>query len=201
MPPVLPGLDPIAPMLAVPGLLPTGPGWGFEFKYDGVRALCYASSGLVRVLSRNGNDVTGTYPELAEAAPLPPGRRVILDGEIVALEAADGPSFARLQQRIHVAQPAATLLTAVPVVYYVFDLLHLDGQDLTGLPYAARRDLLDGLGLSGEHMRVPARFVDVDPRTVLQAADVAGLEGVVAKRLASPYRPGRAVRGLDKGPH
>lgn len=116
---------------------------------------------------------------------------MILDGEIVALEAGDRPSFARLQQRIHLTRPLQALLAEVPVVYFVFDVLHLEGQDLTGMPYSARRDVLAGLGLQGEHVRVPANFHGVDGPTMLKAAEVAGLEGVVAKRLISPYRPGK----------
>ncbi len=181
----------IAPMLAVAGPLPTGPGWAFEFKYDGVRAITYAQDGEVRALSRNGNDVTRSYPELAELGPLLGHRRAVLDGEIVALEDGDRPSFARLQQRMHNTAPSPVLVAQAPVRYYVFDLLHLDGLDLTALPYPARRDMLAGLGLTGDHIRVPAHFVDVDGSTVLRAAELAGLEGVVAKNLASPYRPGK----------
>ncbi|MGK5682405.1 ATP-dependent DNA ligase [Actinoplanes sp. URMC 104] len=136
----------IASMLAAGGDLPAGPGWVYEFKYDGVRALTYAGAG-VRVFSRNGNDITRTYPELAECATRLVGRCAVLDGEIVALEH-DRLTFARLQQRMHVSAPAPSLVAAVPVRYYVFDLLGLDGQDLTARPYAQRRDLLAGLRLS-----------------------------------------------------
>src|SRR3954451_22153749 len=111
-------------------------------------------------MSRNNNDVTGSYPELQELATLLDGRRAVLDGEIVALEAGDRPSFSRLQARMHVGQPSPNLLDSVPVRYYVFDLLHLDGTDLTGLPYASRRDMPAGLPLSGEHVRVPSHFAD-----------------------------------------
>jgi bifunctional non-homologous end joining protein LigD len=181
----------IAPMLAASGRLPTGPGWAFEFKYDGVRAITYAQDGEVRALSRNGNDVTRSYPELAEVGLLVGRRRAVLDGEIVALEDGDRPSFARLQQRMHNTAPSPALLAQAPVRYYVFDLLHLDGLDVGPLPYPTRRDLLAGLGLTGDHIRVPAHFVDVDGSTMLRAAELAGLEGVVAKNLASPYRPGK----------
>jgi bifunctional non-homologous end joining protein LigD len=101
--PALAGLPTISPMLATAGLVPHGDGWGFEFKYDGARALSYLEDGRVRVLSRNNNDTTGSFPELAELAGLLPARRAVVDGEIVALEAGDRPSFARLQQRLHAA--------------------------------------------------------------------------------------------------
>jgi bifunctional non-homologous end joining protein LigD len=144
----------------------------------------------VRAYSRNGNEITRTYPELAECGELLAGRRAVLDGEVVALEH-ERPSFALLQQRMHVTIPSASLLQSVPVLYYAFDLLCLDGRDLTGEPYATRRDMLAQLALVGEHVKVPVHFVDVDGQAVLQAAEIAGLEGVVAKRLASPYRPGK----------
>src|SRR4051794_6041896 len=84
----------IAPMLASAGLLPTGPGWSFEFKHDGARAICYLRDGTVRALSRNTNDISRSYPELAELAQLLSGRQAVLDGEIVALDDGDRPSFA-----------------------------------------------------------------------------------------------------------
>ncbi|GAA3943156.1 non-homologous end-joining DNA ligase [Actinoplanes auranticolor] len=189
----------IAPMLATAGELPSGPGWAYEFKYDGVRAVVYTGHDGVQPFSRNNREITATYSELAECARLLGGRQAVLDGEIVAFDG-DRPSFARLQQRMHVVLPSAPLLAAVPVQYYVFDVLALDGQDLTDQPYAARRNILAGLTLSGEHVRVPANFVDVDAKTVLQAAEIAGLEGVVAKRLTSPYRPGRRSPDWTKVP-
>ncbi len=158
---------------------------------DGVRAVTYVSDGQVRALSRNGNDVTRSYPEVGELAGLLDGRRAILDGELVALEPGERPSFSRLQQRMHISQPSTALLSSVPVMYFVFDVLHLEGQDLTGMPYSMRRDVLAGLDLDGEHVRVPANFINVDGQKMMQAAELAGLEGVVAKRLTSPYRPGK----------
>lgn len=196
--PSTPGLELLAPMLASAGPLPTGPGWAWEFKYDGVRAITYVDE-RVRVYSRNNNEITDTYPELAEAVDLLAGRRAVLDGEIVALDH-DQPSFSLLQQRMHTAVPAQRLLQAVPVFYYVFDVLAVDGQDLTGQPYSARREILAGLGLVGEHVKVPAHFVDVDGQKMLQAAEIAGLEGVVAKRLTSPYRAGKRSADWTKVP-
>ena len=92
--------EPIPPMLAAAGHMPRGLGWAFEFKYDGVRAITTVHDGQVRTLSRNGNDVIASYPELAELATLLEHRSAVLDGEIVALHPGDRPSFARLQQRI-----------------------------------------------------------------------------------------------------
>lgn len=190
----------IAPMLAAAGALPSGPEWCYEFKHDGARAITYCRDSGVRVLSRNQNDVTRSYPELLGLAERLGGRTAVLDGEIVALDDADRPSFARLQQRLHVAAPSRALLAAVPVRYYVFDVLHLDGDDLTPRPYADRRALLHDLALDGGAIRVPANFVDVEGRAVLHAAEVALLEGVVAKRLTGPYRPGRRSADWTKIP-
>jgi bifunctional non-homologous end joining protein LigD len=196
--PVLPELVP--PMLASLGTLPTGAGWAFEFKYDGVRAVTYAGDGRIRVLSRNHNDVSRTYPELAEVGRLLAGRSAIVDGEIVALEAGERPSFALLQNRMHVAEPPAALLRSVPVRYYVFDLLNLDGESTLDLPYARRRELLTGLGLTGASVRTTSSFTDAEGRAVLHAAELAGFEGVVAKRLTGPYRPGKRSAEWTKVP-
>ncbi|MBG0568189.1 non-homologous end-joining DNA ligase [Actinoplanes sp. NEAU-A11] len=187
-------------MLAAPGALPHGGGWSYEFKYDGVRALTYLHDGQVRALSRNGNDITSHYPELVAVADLLPGRKAVLDGELVALEAGDRPSFARLAARIHVARPSATLLQTVPVVYYVFDLLHLDGVSLLDEPYERRRERLRALDLNQRAVRTPPAFADTDGAAVLHAAELAGLEGVVAKRLGSPYRPGKRSSDWTKVP-
>jgi bifunctional non-homologous end joining protein LigD len=178
-------------MLATLGTAPTGPGWAYEFKWDGVRAITYIEHSTVRVLSRNDRDVTASYPELGETARLLAGRSAILDGEIVALDPDGRPSFAQLQRRMHVTEPATSLVAAVPVRYYVFDLLHLDGQPILHLPYRQRRELLRTLGLAGEAVQTPAHVVDGDLARVTASAARRGLEGVVAKRLASPYRPGR----------
>ncbi|MFI5895689.1 non-homologous end-joining DNA ligase [Actinoplanes sp. NPDC051513] len=167
---------------------------------DGVRATTYVSDGEVRALSRNGNDITGSYPELLDLSDVLGGRRAILDGEVVALLPGDRPDFARLQQRMHVARPSQALVESVPVMYFVFDILHLDGQDLTPLPYSTRRDVLTGLNLHGDHMKVPVNFHGLDGATVLKAAELGGLEGIVAKKLASPYRPGKRSADWTKIP-
>ncbi|MEU8817253.1 non-homologous end-joining DNA ligase [Actinoplanes sp. NPDC048796] len=190
----------VRPMLAALGPLPTGPGWAFEFKYDGVRAVTYAAGGEVRALTRNDNDVTTTYPELAEIATLLDGRQAILDGEIVALEAGERPSFALLQNRMHVAAPPAALLHTVPIRYYVFDVLRLDGESTIDLPYRRRRELLAALRLDGATVRTPANFPDADGTIVLDAAKLSGFEGVVAKREDGVYRPGRRSPEWTKVP-
>jgi len=183
-------------MLASAGAPPSGPGWAFEFKWDGVRAIAAAAGEALRLYSRNGNDITGGYPELATLCGLIGQRRVLLDGEIVTLGAAGRPDFGLLQQRMHVRSPSPELVARVPICYYVFDLLDLDGQALLTRSYQQRRELLAGLDLDtgGPLIRVPPNYVDVSGVTGRQLLEVAGqhgLEGVVGKRLRSRYEPGR----------
>ncbi|GAA1237576.1 hypothetical protein GCM10009676_22530 [Prauserella halophila] len=182
LPPVL------LPMLATPGTLPGDDGWSYEFKWDGVRALVRADGDEFAVFSRRGGDITGVYPELAGlasqlAAP------VWLDGEIVALTGGV-PAFGALQQRMHAGGARALQLAAqIPVTYVVFDVLHHAGHGLLDSPYAERRELLESLGIAGPHAAVSPRFDD--GTAVAEAASWQRLEGVVAKRCGSPYRPGQ----------
>ncbi|MFK3981479.1 non-homologous end-joining DNA ligase [Micromonospora sp. NPDC050397] len=179
---------PLRPMLATSGDLPSGAGWGYEFKWDGVRALARITGGSVRLWARSGAEITAAYPELA-----PLGAQVsdaLLDGEVVVLTERGQPSFTALAERMHVREPgrAARLAATVPVTYLIFDVLRLAGADLTGQPYRERRGTLDGLGLAGARWAAPPVFED-GPATY-DAAEEHGLEGVVAKRLDSVYRPG-----------
>jgi bifunctional non-homologous end joining protein LigD len=182
----------VRPMLAVlrEDLPPDGD-WAFEMKWDGVRAVVYVDGGRARVLSRNDLDVTAGYPELRELGAALGARRVVLDGEIVALDAAGRPDFGRLQERMHLtgATRVRRAAAATPVTYLVFDVLHLDGRDTTGLPWERRRELLDTLGLAGPHWQTPPAWRG-DGAAVLRAAGDLGVEGVVAKRRAGVYRSG-----------
>jgi bifunctional non-homologous end joining protein LigD len=189
-----------APMLATPGPVPTGKQWSYEFKWDGLRALTWVTTDGLRILSRNERDITGGYPELTELVNVVGARRVVLDGEIVALDEHGRPSFARLQHRMHVRGPVPSLLRAVPVHYHVFDVLYLDGEPVLDLPYHDRRDLLAALNLTGNCVRVPQHFVDVDGDHVMTAAKAYGLEGIMAKRVTSTYQPGRRSRDWIKIP-
>ena len=176
------------PMLATAGsVLPSGPGWAYEFKWDGVRALVSVTAGTVQITSRLGNNVTVAYPELAGlGADI---EDALVDGEIVAFDAGR-PSFGRLQLRMHVrvARQAAQLATEVPVSFIAFDLLRLYGVDLTARPFAERRATLERLAADHPQWTVSPSFDD--GRATEQAARTHGLEGVVAKRLTGRYRPG-----------
>lgn len=175
-------------MLATAGsVLPAGPDWAYEFKWDGVRALVSVTAGAVQLTSRLGNDVTLAYPELAG---LGTGiEDALVDGEIVAFEQGR-PSFGRLQLRMHVrvARQAAQLASEVPVSFIAFDLLRLYGVDLTARPFAERRATLERLAADHPQWTVSPSFDD--GQATEQAARTHGLEGVVAKRLSSRYRPG-----------
>ncbi|WP_296377712.1 MULTISPECIES: non-homologous end-joining DNA ligase [unclassified Pseudonocardia] len=180
----------VRPMLAVGGSPPVGEGWAVEFKWDGVRAIVAAAGDRVRITSRNGNDVSGGYPEIV-AAGLGEGRSVVLDGELVALDAAGRPDFGLLQQRMHVRAPGPEL-RAVAVSFSVFDVLELDGRSLLRETYDVRREVLRGLGLDGlAGVSVPPSFTDLPAVQLLEVAREHRLEGVVAKRRASRYEPGR----------
>jgi bifunctional non-homologous end joining protein LigD len=180
-------------MLAMTGALPSGPEWSYEFKWDGVRAIAVLAKGDLRLFARSGAEITAAYPDLRGlGAQLPGG---VLDGEIVVLDAAGRPSFTALAERMHVRASgrAARLAASLPVTYMIFDLLRLDSADLTGLPYSGRRATLEQLELAGPRWLTPPRFTD-GPATLSAARDYA-LEGVVAKRLSSTYRPG--IRSAD----
>jgi bifunctional non-homologous end joining protein LigD len=174
-------------MLATSGPLPTGPGWAYEFKWDGVRTLAEVSGSGLTLTSRLGNDVTPAYPELAGLAEVTSD--VLLDGEVVAF--VDGrPSFSALQNRMHIraAVQARRLARTLPVTYLAFDVLRLYGVDLTGRPFSERRATLERIGVSGQHWTTSPLFDD--GAATAAAAQANGLEGVLAKRLTSVYRPG-----------
>jgi bifunctional non-homologous end joining protein LigD len=183
--------DNLRPMLAIPGTAPAGTGWAAEFKWDGIRALCRVEGGRARLRSRNGNDLTDTYPEIKALAKTVSSAQLLLDGEIIALDDDGKVSFGALQPRFGTSGSEATRLARTnPASYLIFDLLHLDGRSTLELPYKDRRELLESLELSGPHWQTPPTFPDTPVADVLAAARAAGLEGVVAKRLDSTYQPG-----------
>jgi bifunctional non-homologous end joining protein LigD len=159
-------------------------------KWDGVRAFVALAGGTIAMASRLGNDITDRYPEIAPLADAL-GLEAVLDGEVVALDEAGRPRFERIQGRMHATRPKALSLAETdPVVLMLFDVLRLDGQDLTPLPYAQRRELLERLALAGPAWQTPPAAAG-GRRAAVAAASELGLEGVVAKRLDSLYLPGR----------
>jgi bifunctional non-homologous end joining protein LigD len=189
-------------MLATAGPIPEKDDGRFavEMKWDGVRAVSYWDDGEFRLLSRNDNDVTAGYPELAALGTLLGSHGAILDGEIVAY-VRGRPSFEALQARMHVrGAKVKQLAVEVPVTLLLFDIMQLDGKATTGLPYTQRRELLEALELAGDHVLTPPAFHDA-PKTVLTASRAQGLEGVVVKAVDSIYLPGRRSPSWIKVKH
>jgi bifunctional non-homologous end joining protein LigD len=187
------------PMLASRGTaVPTGPEWVHEVKWDGIRVLAEVADGRLRLTSRNENDVTIAYPELHPLAGL--GRDVLLDGEVVAFD--NGvPRFSALADRMHVrnVRRAEQLSRTNPVTLILFDVLRLDGEDLTGRPLSERRQTLVSLGLDDGQWRVPAVYDDGP--MLFEATKQQVLEGIVSKRVGSRYAFGRRTTDWLKFAH
>jgi bifunctional non-homologous end joining protein LigD len=178
-------------------------GWSFEMKWDGIRAIARVTDGRVTLATRNGNDVTVTYPDLQVLASrtLEAGN-VVLDGEIVALGKSGSPDFGRLQGRMGLTRardvdPAAR---AIPVDYMIFDVLEADGRSVAGEPYSERRRKLEALVRQGGRIHVPPAF-DGDLDAAIASSKQLGLEGVVAKKRDSTYAFGRRSRAWIKIKH
>jgi bifunctional non-homologous end joining protein LigD len=179
-------------MLAEPRDQPfTAPGWLFELKLDGYRALG-VRDGEPQLLSRNGNDLTACFPEVAQALKALPSGRLLLDGELVAVDAKGRPSFQRLQQRAQLKRPLDIRHAAVenPVTFYAFDLLAFEGYDLRPLPLFQRKGLLRKLVPSAGVIRYLDHF-EQDGDILYQHVQKLKLEGIVAKRADSQYKAGR----------
>jgi bifunctional non-homologous end joining protein LigD len=184
----------IEPMLATAhGRAFDDPAWSYEIKLDGFRTLALVRGGKVKLLSRRGLDATRQYPELQELGLLVRGQTAVLDGEVVALDEDGLPSFGRLQERTgwkggrSTREPHPT----IPILFYVFDLLHDDGRSLLDVPLAERRRLLQVRLLDGPSVRLLDSFAGTDGKLLYAAVKQQGQEGVVAKRLASKYVPGK----------
>jgi bifunctional non-homologous end joining protein LigD len=179
-------------MLAQLADLPTDPEhWAFEVKWDGIRAILFLEHGSLRIETRTGNDVTAQYPEFAGIAASLADHEAVLDGEIVAFDDRGRASFQRLQSRLGLTSPATIRerSASTPVHFVGFDLLELDGSDLRREPYEVRRAVLRDLLADGPAWRVPPHHVGAG-EALFDAVVEQGLEGVVAKRLDSPYREG-----------
>ncbi|HZA85664.1 MAG TPA: hypothetical protein VE466_02195, partial [Acidimicrobiales bacterium] len=189
----------ISPMKATSGELPTGPGWIYEVKWDGMRVIADVAPDSVQAWTSNGRDATVAFPELASLAGALAPVEATLDGELVALDGRGKPSFGRLQQRMHVASPAEARRRAgeVPVELVVFDLLRLGGRDVVQLPWRDRRRLLDQLADDLPPGSGVAQVFDDGPALVA-VCEERGLEGVIAKRIDSPYVTGARTRSWIK---
>jgi bifunctional non-homologous end joining protein LigD len=177
----------VEPMLATLTDRPfSDPNWLFEIKWDGVRALARIENGVLTLRSRTGVDIAKRYPELAFLPHVLAARQAILDGEIVALDDQGHSDFERLQERMHVRAPSENLLSQIPVVYFVFDLLYCDGYDLRETPLLDRKQLLQRLLHTSERFRYADHQLE-QGKELFDLAEQNGLEGIIAKRADSRY--------------
>ena len=190
------GAGALRPMLATLGSeqgIPDPEAWAYEMKWDGVRCIATVRDGKVSLASRNGIDATSTYPEVTDLGEFLSADSAVLDGEIVALDARGRPDFSLLQTRMKLTHRAEieAARRKTPVRFMLFDLLELDGNDLTGLEYCQRRELLEKAVDEAEdgHIQVPPAL-DATLEEAVEASRQLGLEGIMAKRLASDYQPG-----------
>src|SRR5579885_3515362 len=176
---------------------PRGDDWLFEVKWDGVRALAFIENEEVRLQSRTGLRCERQYPELAVLHHHVAARQAVLDGEITVLDEKGVSRFHLIQPRIATTDPntIAHLARSTPVVYFVFDLLYLDGYDLRGVELARRRELLQAIVTPGSVLRVSEAFRGVG-EAMLEAARENGLEGILAKRATSLYESKRSREWL-----
>jgi DNA ligase D-like protein (predicted ligase) len=175
---------------------PTGGGWIYEPKLDGVRVLAYVTGGTVRLFSRNRKQVEGGYPELGEALSLAVRGDAVLDGEIVAPDPATGlSSFARLQQRMHLRDMQRVGRTGVSVQLYLFDCLFYEGIDLTGLPLLDRKKVLRDVVWYDDPIHFTP-YRTTGSAAMYREACAKGAEGILAKRAESRYTSGRSTEWL-----
>jgi DNA ligase D-like protein (predicted ligase) len=183
--------------VAIPLMLATlsdrrdfGDEWLLERKFDGERCVARKERGDVRLESRTGKDLTGTYPEVCAVLAAQPPRTLLLDGEVVAFDG-DQTSFSRLQQRLGVSRPTASHVAAFPVVYCVFDLLELDGEDLRDRPLVERRARLEQSIRPGAALQISEAWHGDSERRFGDACR-SGWEGLIAKRGDARYVFGRS---------
>ncbi len=184
----------IHPMLAESIAEPfDGTDWLFEIKWDGYRAVAFIENGKVRLVSRNQNDLTARYPELKDMARMIKAKTAILDGEVVALDDQGKASFSLMQQRTGFRPGGRRAVgnADVPVLYYAFDLLYLDGYDWRRVPLEERKRKLASVLVTGDGVRYSDHYEE-HGKALFEIARNKGLEGIVAKRRASCYEERRS---------
>ena len=168
--------------------------WLFEIKWDGYRAIAFIEGDRLRLVSRNQNDLTKAYPELQEMPQHVRARNAILDGEIVALDEQGRPSFSLMQQRTGVGEGGRRIRRTrddIPVAYYAFDLLYLDGYNLMRVELEKRKALLASILATNDCLRFSDHHVG-HGIALFNAAAQQGLEGIIAKQRRSCYEPKRS---------
>jgi len=184
----------IHPMLATSIEKPfDGPDWLFEIKWDGYRAVAFINNGKIRLVSRNQNELTPRYPELKDLPKFVQAKTAILDGEVVALDERGRPSFSLMQQRtgFRPGGKRGVVNADVPVLYYAFDLLYLDGYDWRKLPLEQRKAKLSSLIIPGDSLRYSDHYEE-QGIALFDMAKAKGLEGIVAKKRDCPYQERRS---------
>jgi bifunctional non-homologous end joining protein LigD len=166
------------------------PAWVFEAKLDGQRSLLWRRRSTIRLITRNEKDRTSHYPDLVEAVGRVDTAPLIADGEIVAFQG-DVTSFARLQERMQNARPSPAQVAAVPVLFYLFDLIWFDGYDLSSLPLLARKSVLRRAIAFEDPIRF-SEHLEEDGEVAFRAACEKGWEGLIAKRASAPYTHARS---------
>jgi bifunctional non-homologous end joining protein LigD len=187
----------IHPMLATPVDKPfDGPEWLFEIKWDGYRAISFLNDGKVRMVSRNQNDLTAEFPELHELSKSIQAKNVVLDGEIVVLDDQGRPSFSMMQQRTGIRKGGRRTGSRrdLPVKYYVFDLIYLDGYDLRRVALEQRKQALAQIVLPNALVRYSDHFPQ--GLALFDLAKQKGLEGILAKKRDSHYEERRSQEWL-----
>jgi len=188
----------IHPMLATPVNEPfDGAEWLFEIKWDGYRAIAFIEGGKLRLVSRNQNELTARFPELKDLPKFVKAKSAILDGEAVALDDEGRASFSLMQQRTGFRPGGRRVATKadVPVLYYAFDLLYLDGYDLRKVPLEERKRKLAAVLVSGDSVRYSDHY-EKQGKTLFEMARAKGLEGILAKKRDSIYLERRTSEWL-----
>jgi bifunctional non-homologous end joining protein LigD len=169
--------------------------WLFEIKWDGIRALAAIADGTTKLVARSARSISFEYPEFRDLAKYIRARTAVLDGEIVVLDDQGRSSFQRLQGRFGVENPSEKLQAQLPVTYYFFDVLYCDGYDVRRSPLIERKQLLQKLVITNERVRISDHQIG-NGRELFEAAISNGLEGLVAKRMSSPYPEDRTSNWL-----
>ena len=171
--------------------------WVFELKLDGYRLIASKSNGEALLLTRNGNDYTAVFPEIARAIKALPIDEFVIDGEVVCLDGDGKPSFARLQRRGRLTSDIDVRRAAVelPATFYAFDLLGVDDLDVRPLPLVTRKELLAQAVPKLGPVRL-LEHIEREGAAFLEQVEKLGLEGIIAKKADAPYRPGRTAQWL-----
>jgi len=188
----------LSPMLAtLTDAAFSDPKWIFEPKLDGYRVLAFVRVGKAHLKSRRGLDVTSQYPFLSDSLNRQAAKDLVLDGEVVALDESGRPCFQCLQAHLENRRPGNESGEKIVLIYYVFDILYLDGYDLRQAPLSQRKTILENVLVPTSHLR-PVEYFDTDGETLYETATGFGLEGVMAKLKDSIYEAGRRSRNWLK---